>query len=99
MERILHSSLFGEIASFHGQFVQMQVELDAARREIARLKKSLAERGATPLALPETNLSSLRRGVAFYCHPDRSGDGELMRRLNVLFDYLECSQQSQPAPR
>ena len=99
MERTLHSSLFGEIASFHGQFVQMQAELDAARREIVRLKKSLAERGVTSLVLPETNLSSLRRHVAFYCHPDRSGDDELMRRLNVLFDYLECSQPSQPAQR
>jgi hypothetical protein len=93
MDRQLHSSLFGEIANFHGQFVQMQTELDAARREIARLKKSLAERAVRFPVLPETNLPSLRRHVAFYCHPDRSGDGELMRRLNVLFDYLECSQQ------
>jgi hypothetical protein len=94
-----NTKLSGEIASFHGRVVELQVALDAANREIARLRETLSERAAGSTPLPETNLASLRRHVAFYCHPDRSGDGELMRRLNVLFDYLECSQQFQSAHR
>ena len=93
------TSLIDAVANVHLEFAQMKDELRAAHREIARLKRSLSKRAARPLALPEGDLSSLRRNVAFHCHPDRSGDGELMRRLNVLFDYLECSHQRQPSTR
>ena len=34
------------------------------------------------------DLPGLRRDVAFYCHPDRGGDGNVMRRVNLLFDSL-----------
>ena len=92
------SSLVSAIATVHSEFAQMKSQLRAAHAEIARLKRR-PRRAARPPRLPEEDLSSLRRHVAFHCHPDRSGDGDLMRRLNVLFDYLEQSQQQQLATR
>ena len=94
-----HNTLIDAIANVHTEFAQMRNELSAAQREIARLRRKLSEhRRSQPMA-PELDLSSLRRNVAFYCHPDRSGNVDLMRRLNVLFDYLESSQQCQASHR
>lgn len=87
--RTSSGSLVEAVAGVHEQFMQLQQDLRAARLEISSLRRSLAELEPVTVELPELDLSSLRRHVAFYCHPDRSGDGELMMRLNVLFDYLE----------
>jgi hypothetical protein len=65
---------------------QMRVQLTEANHKIARLHEALRVR-----SLSTAELSTLRRRVAYYCHPDRGGDAELMRRLNVLFDRLEAS--------
>ena len=67
------------IAGVHDKMSSLQEELREAHDELATLKNGLAA----------TNIGSLRREVAFYCHPDRGGNGLLMRRLNVLFDFLQ----------
>ena len=92
------TTLIDAIANVHVEFAQMRNELSAAQREIARLRRKLSQRRQSQPA-PDLDLASLRRNVAFYCHPDRSGDGDLMRRLNVLFDYLESSQECQANAR
>ena len=85
------ASLIDAVTSVHTEFAHLKDELDAAHREIARLEQELILRRPRPNPIGDLDLPSLRRHVAFYCHPDRSGNGDLMRRLNVLFDYLEQS--------
>ena len=82
-------SILDAIAGVHSKMATLQRELREAHREIAELRSELA---GSPM--PQVGLPSLRREVAFYCHPDRGGNGLLMRRLNVLFDFL----QSSPSP-
>ena len=91
------ASLIDAITSVHVEFAHMKDELEAAHREIARLKQRLSPGRPPRNPIGDIDLPSLRRHVAFYCHPDRAGDGDLMRRLNVLFDYLEHSQASATA--
>ena len=84
-------SLTETIGKLWSEFSSMKQQLQQAHREINRLKNELSK---TPghRAKPELDLASLRRRVAFYCHPDRGGDTALMSALNGLFDYLECSE-------
>lgn len=82
------------IAGVHDKLSTLQGELREAHQEIEMLREELAM-SAESRAIPQAELGSLRRQVAFYCHPDRGGNGLLMRRLNVLFDFL---QSGQPAP-
>jgi hypothetical protein len=35
--------------------------------------------------------------VAYYCHPDRGGDADLMSKLNTLFDFLAVLVRPQEA--
>lgn len=88
-------SLRDAISGLHLDFSQMRDELREAHEEISALRRELRSRPprAKP-PMPEQNIGSLRRLVSFYCHPDRGGDELLMRRLNVLFDYLAQQQRS-----
>ena len=92
-------SIVDAVANVYARFAQLQADLQAAHREIAELRRSQVQGRTMPLPLPDPDLASLRRHVAVYCHPDRSGNGELMCRLNVLFDYLENAQNRQLAAR
>lgn len=86
-------SLAGAIMRLNAELVRMKSELNAATSEIIRLRRRLLrqpQRGA----LGAFDLGELRRGVAFYCHPDRAGDAQLMSRLNTLFDLLERCQRT-----
>ncbi len=69
--------------SIHSKIASLQKELREARRKIETLERR-------PL-VAQSELSFLRRGVAFHCHPDRGGDALLMRQVNCLFDLLEGS--------
>lgn len=75
------------------EFSNMQVKLRNAYDEINRLQKEIARQEEQCAMFPQSNLTSLRRRVAYYCHPDRGGDTNLMGQLNMLFDYLEDSQR------
>ena len=86
-------SLAGAIGELHSQFAVIQEELRFAHTELDRLRGVLFTWQAHFEKLPCLNLSSLRRHAAFYCHPDRGGNVELMSGLNVLFDILEHSQK------
>lgn len=93
-------SLRDAISGLHLEFAQMRDDLRQAHREIGALKRELRSRPTKAIPpMPDSNLGSLRRMVSFYCHPDRGGDERLMRRLNVLFDFLVHLQGSKrPAP-
>ena len=86
--RSVQPTLRDAIAGVHNKLFDLTAELREARQKIASLKQELATNQPIPRAMPESNLSGLRRDVAFYCHPDRGGNDLLMRRLNVLFDFL-----------
>ncbi len=79
-------SLVTALTGLHLECESMKNMLHEARLEIARLKRALASRERRG---PQLDVAGLRREVAFYCHPDRGGDAELMCRLNILFDALE----------
>jgi hypothetical protein len=60
------------------------------RAELDRTRAQLRHAQEIPkMKFSADQLTSLRRRVAFYCHPDRGGDVVLMRDLNTLFDVLE----------
>lgn len=85
-------SLVSAIMRLNTEVTRMKSELDAAQSEISRLRRGLARERREALARLE--LGPLRRGVAFLCHPDRSGDAQLMSKLNNLFDLLEQLQKA-----
>jgi hypothetical protein len=76
------------IAKFRSEFSNMKNELHDMRSKNAALEEKLAEWRSQYVAMSESDLPSLRRQVAYYCHPDRNGDASLMSRLNTLFDFL-----------
>ncbi len=86
--RSAQPTLRDAIAGVHNKLFDLKAELREAHQKIAVLKQELATNRPDFRTMPESNLSGLRRDVAFYCHPDRGGNDLLMRRLNVLFDYL-----------
>lgn len=83
------SLLGAAIAQVKSELSQMRDELQAARAEVARLKRTLGWRTTHEHNFSQTNIRRLRREVALYCHPDRGGDLDVMRRVNSLFDDLE----------
>jgi hypothetical protein len=85
------ASLAETVGAFRRDMVRLRAELQEAHREIGRLKRELGQVPAAPPVAGKTKLRVLRRQVSFYCHPDRGGDENLMKSLNALFDYLECS--------
>jgi hypothetical protein len=78
--------------------LQLRNQLREAHREISRLKKELRQATGPHLAIDRTKLRTLRRQVAFHCHPDRGGDERLMQHMNALFDSLECSEWTEEVP-
>jgi len=89
------SSLGATISNLGAQFSQMRTSLAAAKNEISRLRTELAKLRPSRKRMPKADVASLRRKVAYHCHPDRGGDTDLMSNMNTLFDYLECVEQSQ----
>ena len=87
-----HLILVETIAQLRSEFINLKTELLKAHDENARLKGEL-EKSRQPVN-PASNfdLPSLRRRVAFCCHPDRGGDIELMKDINFLFDSLLHTQ-------
>jgi len=72
------------VGDMQGRLSEAQAEIERLRAELARARSQ-----SQPVSVPEMDLGSLRRQVAFFCHPDRGGDGALMSKLNTLFDSLE----------
>ncbi len=66
-----------EMTSITTMIDKLKTELRIARLEIQRLT----------LDVP-FDVVTLRRKIAFYCHPDRGGDADVMRNVNALFDAL-----------
>lgn len=83
------ASLAKTIADIGVEFSNMKSKLRAAHSEITKLKNELTRRRPQYQVSSKTDFATLRRRVAFYCHPDRGGDAELMSRLNTLFDFLD----------
>lgn len=81
-------SLSDAICSLRSEFSRMEDELRTTRSENSRLRGELARWRRRYRPQQKMDLAGLRRRVAFYCHPDRGGDAELMSRLNTLFDML-----------
>ena len=81
------ASVVETIGDLHHAFATMKQALSEARHEISRLHRQLVHQRAQ---VSQEELATLRRRVAFRCHPDRGGDADLMSRLNLLFDSLEC---------
>ena len=82
------------IARFRAEFATMKNELRDIQRENTALKQEIAKWQSRSRIIPETDLSALRRHVAYYCHPDRGGDANLMSRLNTLFDSLAAFEDT-----
>lgn len=82
------SMLSQTIGKIRSEFWMLKRELMDARSEIRQLKAILAKERKLYPKLKGVKIDSLRRRVAFYCHPDRGGDAELMTNLNTLFDSL-----------
>ncbi len=74
------------------RFTEMEDELRRAESEVTRLRRELSRVRLQHEA--QVDVSHLRRRVAFYCHPDRGGDTELMARLNCMFDWVEALQRA-----
>jgi hypothetical protein len=83
------ASLGDTIESIHVQLCSIRNELRQALRENSGLKQQVAGWRSRERKMADIDLATLRRRVAFYCHPDRGGDAELMSRLNALFDVLD----------
>ncbi len=86
-------SLLDAIRNLREEFSSMKGELYDAQRELVRLRREVQYWRANGRSSSELNLASLRRELAFTCHPDRGGDGSLMCRVNVLFDHLERNRR------
>jgi hypothetical protein len=85
-------SLSQTVGAFCQEMLRLRGQLHDARLEIRRLKDELGQRSAHPRIVGDIKLRTLRRQVAFYCHPDRGGDERLMQQINALFDDLECAE-------
>lgn len=81
------------VAKLRNRFADLDTRLREAHGEIARLEGELARWRARYRAAQRIDVPWLRRQVAYYCHPDRGGDGNLMTSVNVVFDFLERLQQ------
>ena len=75
-------SLKEAVQGVHNRVATLQSELRKAHRRIETLERA---------SIPKQEVGSLRRQIAFYCHPDKGGDDLLMRRINAFFDQLEKS--------
>jgi len=82
------SSLADSIGFLHDQFHALRRELEDVRGENSRLRQEVAVWRAQFRSLPVKEVAQLRRNVAYYCHPDRGGDADVMCKLNALFDFL-----------
>ena len=74
-----------DVVRLRGELQRAQLEINRLRGQLARTQPSSA---MTSPAQKE-RIQRLRRQISFHCHPDRGGDGELMQRINELFDDLE----------
>jgi len=88
-------SLGESITRLGTEFLHMKSSLREAQCEIARLRGELARLRLPRRRIPNSDMASLRRQVAYHCHPDRGGDAELMSNLNTLFDFLEHLEANQ----
>jgi hypothetical protein len=89
-------SLTDTIGRLRSEFTSLENELRHAKSENSRLRRELTRWRSQYRSSPVSDTAALRRHVAFYCHPDRGGDGELMSTLNALFDFLaafECGPE------
>jgi hypothetical protein len=89
-------SLAETIGRLRSEFSSLKDELRHTKGENDRLRQELVRWRSQCRSSPVSNTAALRRHVAFYCHPDRGGDGELMSTLNALFDFLasfECGPE------
>ena len=86
------SQLAATIERFRSEFSCIRSELQLARTENSQLRREIAFLRTQCKTIPNTDISSLRRGVAYYCHPDRGGDASLMAKLNTLFDMISSIQ-------
>ena len=75
------SKLNTEFSNMKNRLRDVQCENTSLRGELARWRSQYSK-------MPEIDFASLRRRVAYFCHPDRGGDADLMSRLNNLFDLL-----------
>ena len=87
-----HLLLVETIAQLRSEFVNLKTQLVKAQDENARLKSELEKSRQSSNNTSNFDLLSLRRRVAFRCHPDRGGDIELMKDINLLFDSLLHTQ-------
>lgn len=83
-----HLLLVDTIARLRSEFIDLKTQLIKAHDENTRLKKELEERRQKTNSTSNFDIPSLRRKVTFCCHPDRGGDIELMKDINLLFDSL-----------
>jgi len=83
-----YSPLVNSIAKLRSEYSNIQNELRHVYDENNRLKNELEKSRSRHSGIPSLDLSSLRRRIAFLCHPDRGGDAELMKELNILLDFL-----------
>ncbi len=89
------SSLLTTITRLAAELTDLKSQLRQARLDVSRLSLMLARTRNRPRPVDPGELEGLRRRVAYYCHPDRGGDGELMSRLNRLFDALQNQSSSE----
>lgn len=83
------------IGRLRSEFAGLKNELANTKSENSRLQREVARWRFRFQALRVADVASLRRHVAFYCHPDRGGDAELMSCLNALFDILSSPVEMQ----
>ena len=81
------------IANFKVEFNKIRSELRDVQCENTVLKEKLAHWRSRCANVPQIDVPSLRRQVAYYCHPDRGGSTVVMSRLNFIFDYLTLLQK------
>jgi hypothetical protein len=85
---VRRQSIVEAVLKLRAEFSSMKNELHLVHCENAKLRGELARWRSRCRGMPELDLSALRRRVAYYCHPDRGGDADLMSKLNTLFDFL-----------
>jgi hypothetical protein len=86
------SGLREKMMSLEQECYEAKTELRKVLRDNVALTWKLNLRPPKYRGIPNIDLPSLRRQLTFYCHPDRGGDGELMRRIIELFDFLLASE-------
>ncbi len=91
-ERTLLRRAGNAVARLRSNYDDMERRLSDAKMEVAELKDQVAGWRSRHHSIRRLDVSSLRRQVAFQCHPDRGGDSNLMTRLNALLDVLESMQ-------